>query len=505
MSQVTLKQDIDEQREQDYTRLGGGAANIVRRLKSVKADITLLSFIAANLALAVAGSVTAVASGTVTDEVKKGYKGSLLRLDFPPSAITTVKGAGAVVTAAIAGTTMTVSAVTSRTLAVGQVLTGSGVTGGTTITALGTGTGGTGTYTVDQSQTLASSSMTSGVASSGVGLWMDTGINFGKRGLGNPGALTLIGIGDWSSGWPIRPSIGSIMEVVPNQGTDVLDTYAAAVGFNLTGLAFDRAAWWSPGAFISGTGAIGGTTVGGNVLQTASTVVAKTAVVGSVTVVRGGLFRIKPTLTFSASPGGGTTATGSVNTMAAAYVYSLTGSTGAGGSGYVVGDVLTDNAASGTATTRFQFKVTAVSSTGAVIDMDVVTPGSYTVLPTEPVTLSGGTGTGCTMSPYYTILSVNAGGTGGTNAGTLYTEQAPPIITASGVGGQKYQNPILLPVMTATQTDLSLNPGGKVIVATHTPSSASATGSAGMIAWDSSYIYVATGTNTWKRAAIATW
>ena len=160
VSQVTLKQDIDEQREQDYTRLGGGAANIVRRLKSVKADITLLSFIAANLALAVAGSVTAVASGTVTDEVKKGYKGSLLRLDFPPSAITTVKGAGAVVTAAIAGTTMTVSAVTSGTLAVGQVLTGSGVTGGTTITALGTGTGGTGTYTVSASQTVASTAIT---------------------------------------------------------------------------------------------------------------------------------------------------------------------------------------------------------------------------------------------------------------------------------------------------------------------------------------------------------
>lgn len=38
-----------------------------------------------------------------------------------------------------------------------------------------------------------------------------------------------------------------------------------------------------------------------------------------------------------------------------------------------------------------------------------------------------------------------------------------------------------------------------------TPSSASDTGNAGDICWDSSYIYVATGTNTWKRAAIATW
>jgi hypothetical protein len=38
-----------------------------------------------------------------------------------------------------------------------------------------------------------------------------------------------------------------------------------------------------------------------------------------------------------------------------------------------------------------------------------------------------------------------------------------------------------------------------------TPASAAATGTAGTIAWDSSYIYVCTGTNQWKRAAISTW
>lgn len=66
----------------------------------------------------------------------------------------------AIVTAAISGTTMTVSAVTSGTLAIGQVLTGTGVTAGTGITALGTGTGGTGTYTVSTSQTVASTTIT---------------------------------------------------------------------------------------------------------------------------------------------------------------------------------------------------------------------------------------------------------------------------------------------------------------------------------------------------------
>jgi len=67
----------------------------------------------------------------------------------------------AVVTASIAGTVMTVSAVTSGVLNVNQVLTGSGVTAGTTITAfLGNSVGGIGTYTVSVSQTVTSTSIT---------------------------------------------------------------------------------------------------------------------------------------------------------------------------------------------------------------------------------------------------------------------------------------------------------------------------------------------------------
>ena len=38
-----------------------------------------------------------------------------------------------------------------------------------------------------------------------------------------------------------------------------------------------------------------------------------------------------------------------------------------------------------------------------------------------------------------------------------------------------------------------------------TPASATATGNQGEIAWDASYLYVCTATNTWKRAALASW
>jgi len=66
---------------------------------------------------------------------------------------------GAVVTAAITGTTLTVASVTSGTLYVGQTIQGAGITTQTIITALGTGTGGAGTYTVNNSQTIASITM----------------------------------------------------------------------------------------------------------------------------------------------------------------------------------------------------------------------------------------------------------------------------------------------------------------------------------------------------------
>jgi hypothetical protein len=48
--------------------------------------------------------------------------------------------------------------------------------------------------------------------------------------------------------------------------------------------------------------------------------------------------------------------------------------------------------------------------------------------------------------------------------------------------------------------------GNAINVATSkTPASATASGTAGDICWDSSYIYVCVATDTWKRVAIATW
>jgi len=79
--------------------------------------------------------------------------------------ITTIKvgssnSAAARFTASIAGLVMTVSAVASGALAVGQTIGAAGVAAGTTILTLGTGTGGTGTYNLSVAQTVGSEAMT---------------------------------------------------------------------------------------------------------------------------------------------------------------------------------------------------------------------------------------------------------------------------------------------------------------------------------------------------------
>lgn len=67
----------------------------------------------------------------------------------------------AVFTGSTSGTTLTVTAITNGTIAAGQSLFSVGVTNETVITALGTGTGGIGTYTINLSQTLTSRQMNS--------------------------------------------------------------------------------------------------------------------------------------------------------------------------------------------------------------------------------------------------------------------------------------------------------------------------------------------------------
>ena len=65
-----------------------------------------------------------------------------------------ISASSAAFTGYITGNVLTATAVSSGALSVGQVLVGDGVVSGTTITAVGSGTGATGTYTVSVSNTI---------------------------------------------------------------------------------------------------------------------------------------------------------------------------------------------------------------------------------------------------------------------------------------------------------------------------------------------------------------
>ena len=58
---------------------------------------------------------------------------------------------------------------------------------------------------------------------------------------------------------------------------------------------------------------------------------------------------------------------------------------------------------------------------------------------------------------------------------------------------------------TAPTATLDVNANTLRLRTARTPASASATGNAGDICWDSSYLYVCTATNTWRRIAHSTW
>lgn len=97
-----------------------------------------------------------------------------------------------------------------------------------------------------------------------------------------------------------------------------------------------------------------------------------------------------------------------------------------GGTGYTVGNVLT--MVGGTFTTAATCTVSAVSG-GVITAVTATSTGTYTAAPTNPASVTGGSGTGATFTLSFGILSTFTI----TNAGSGYIEQ--PTVTFSGGGG----------------------------------------------------------------------
>lgn len=104
----------------------------------------------------------------------------------------------------ISTTTLTVTSISFGFLAIGQTIAGASVTAGSIISAFGTGSGGTGTYTISQSSTVAvAESMYSGVTIA----QLDTARRILVTPGGDTGARTMLIVGTTARGTPISETV----------------------------------------------------------------------------------------------------------------------------------------------------------------------------------------------------------------------------------------------------------------------------------------------------------
>jgi hypothetical protein len=312
--------------------------------------------------------------------------------------------------------------------------------------------------------------------------------------------------------WGVRAD-GIMIGTIPLQAEGVGGgpAHAAMMGLDFQSVTLTHAFLRSTGFAVDGSGNVGGQVVQGTELRTRSAIKAENAVLASITVLRGGVFETKPTITLTgsataavdtmgveyakrvsgavvtgsiagtvltvtavtsgkvrpgqtisgtgittttiASLGTGSGLTGTYNIVTSQTAASTTVTCAAGGNqgqGYTVGDTLT--LAGGTFSVAAQFTVDAVDAEGSLVALSVANAGSYTVLPASPAALSGGTGAGATVTPGWRILTCSVTG-GGSNLASY------PLPKATFTGGVMTREPLLNFTMTATQRQLQLNDG----------------------------------------------
>lgn len=119
---------------------------------------------------------------------------------------------------------------------------------------------------------------------------------------------------------------------------------------------------------------------------------------------------------------------GGVQATMSVGVGAITQAISSGGTGYTVGDILTVSGGTFINSAPQAIRVDAVSG-GVITGISISVFGQYTVLPTNPVSVTGGTGTGATFN----LSNWSYTGHTITNAGSGYTSQ--PTVTFSGGGG----------------------------------------------------------------------
>ena len=88
---------------------------------------------------------------------------------------------------------------------------------------------------------------------------------------------------------------------------------------------------------------------------------------------------------------------------------------------------------------------------------------------------------------------------------TFWVSASTTELRIGGVGSSAPSAGVIDISDTGNVTLNAASSGYALNLPTKTPSSAADTGTAGDISWDTSYIYVCTAANTWKRSALSTW
>ena len=121
------------------------------------------------------------------------------------------------------------------------------------------------------------------------------------------------------------------------------------------------------------------------------------------------------------------------------------------------------------------------------------------------IDVTGNASIGTVSSP----KTLTVGGTGlrvqSTASADFYSAGQDAIVGNNGTSNFKFWNNGVESIRIDSSSNVKVLAGNLVISTTSTPASATASGTTGTIAWDSSYVYVCTATNTWKRTAISTW
>ena len=204
--------------------------------------------------------------------------------------------ATAIFTGSVSGTTLTVTNVSSGTIGIGQSLFGLGVSNETIITALGSGSGGVGTYTINISQTVAARAMNSSDVAATLTGFISSGVN----------SVTITNQGSGYSN-PII-SFGTQWTAI----TVVTTGQQIYYGANLYTVSSGGTTGTTAPTHTSGSAANGSTTLAYAGVVATATVTQEGGKITAVSIAnRGSGYTTAPTVTFADSLGGtGSAATG---------------------------------------------------------------------------------------------------------------------------------------------------------------------------------------------------